>query len=492
MAPGKVRVRFAPSPTGYLHVGGARTALFNWLFARRHGGAFILRFEDTDVERSREELVAPMLETLRWLGLEWDEGPEVGGPVGPYFQSQRLDLYREAAARLEEAGRAYRCYCTPEELAAKREEAQRQGRSFRYPGTCRNLTPEERTAKEGEGLPYALRLVTPDSGEVVVKDLIHGDVTFPQDSFDDFIIMRRDGIPTYNFAVVVDDHLMGITHVIRADEHLSNTPRQILAYEALGHEPPAFAHVPMVLAPDRSKLSKRHGAVAVEEFRQAGYRPEAIINYLALLGWSPGDDREIMPVDEMVSLFSLERVSRTAAVYDVAKLAWMNGQYLRLLPLEEIVAAALPWFKEKGLDVEEDPRLPRIVDAVRQRVRTLAELADNSVYFFRDVEEYDPEGVRKRFDPPGTDELLLLAAEKLRDLTPFNEETIEKVYRDLCQEQGIGTGRLFHPTRLALTGRTVGPSLFEIMALLGREACVDRLERAAAFIKERAGGPGAS
>lgn len=504
-----VRVRFAPSPTGYLHVGGVRTALFNLLFARSKGGAFILRFEDTDLDRSREELVRPMIDTFKWLGFEWDEGPDVGGPHGPYFQSQRLDFYREQAEKLLQEDKAYRCYCTVEELAEMRAEAQSRGGSFRYPGRCRNLTPADREKLEAEGRAPVIRLKTPDTGEVVVKDAIHGEVVFPTDAFDDFIIIRSDGIPTYNFAVVLDDNAMGITHILRADEHLSNTPRQILVYEAFGYDMPVFGHVPIVLAPDRAKLSKRHDGVAVDEFREKGFMPEAILNYLVLLGWSPGDGREILSMDEMIESFSLQRVSRTAAVYDVDKMTWMNGQYLRSLPLERIVAEVSPRLIEAGYigngpGSDDRPAalheksgdsewVARVIDAVRQRVRTLDELVKGSSYFFlQDLDGYDEAGVKRRFMRDGVAELLAEAAERLAVLDSFTEETIEQAYRDLCSEKGIGTGMLFHGTRLAISGITVGPGLFEIMELLGRETCVRRLNDAVEFIAAKHAEAGAT
>ncbi|MEX2356516.1 MAG: glutamate--tRNA ligase [Thermaerobacterales bacterium] len=484
----KVRVRFAPSPTGFLHVGGVRTALFNWLFARKNDGVFILRFEDTDLDRSKEELVQPMLDSIRWLGLDWQEGPEVGGDYGPYFQGLRIDSHREAADRLIAENKAYRCYCTVEELKVMRAEAQSVGRSFRYPGRCRELNEQQRAEREAKGMPSVIRLKTPAAGQVVVADIIHGDIAFPSDSFDDFIIIRSDGIPTYNFAVVVDDHHMRISHVIRAEEHLSNTPRQMLVYEALDYPLPQFAHVPMVLAPNRAKLSKRHGGVAVEEFREGGYLPEAILNYLALLGWSPGDGREIISIEEMVEAFSLERVSHTPAVYDVEKLTWMNGQYLRSTSLERVLEAAFPRLRAAGYVDFDDPTaagtyLREAIDLVRQRVRTLHELIGGISYFFDEIDSYDRADVKKRFAKEGVEELLVEAVSRLEDLDTFNADELEQTYRTICEEQGTGTGKLFHATRLAISGRTVGPGLFDIMILLGRERCIKRLKAAVHYIR---------
>ena len=486
----RVRVRYAPSPTGYLHIGGVRTILFNWLFARKHAGRFVLRFEDTDPERSRDELIQPMLESIRWLGLDWDEGPDVGGPYGPYRQSQRLDLYREALDRLLAEGKAYHCYCTPEELAAEREAARAAGRPAVYSGRCRSLTAAERARLEAEGRRPAIRLRVPDQGEVVVDDLVKGRVSFDVSQFGDFIIARADGMPVYNFAVVVDDHHMEMTHVIRGDEHLSNTPKQLLVYRALGWEPPRFAHVPMILAPDRTKLSKRHGAVAVDEYRRQGFLPEAILNYVALLGWSPGDDREILSLDEMIELFDLGRVSHTAAIYDVEKMAWMNGHYLRAADLDRIVALVIPRLRAAGL-LDEEPqgeerrRVRAIIDAVRQRVRTLDEIVEASRYFFHDFDSYDEAGVRKHFDRDDAIPILEAVAEALARVEPWTQAAIEQALRQLAERLGVGTGRVFHPTRLAVSGRTVGPGVFDVICWVGRQRCLERIARAIEWIRAR-------
>lgn len=483
----KVRVRFAPSPTGKLHIGGARTALFNWLLARHTGGTFVLRIEDTDLERSTQASVEQIIASLKWLGLNWDEGPEIGGEYGPYYQSQRLHLYEDKAQELIEKGLAYLCYCTPEELEVKREEARRLGRPPRYDGRCRNLSEEECARLAAEGRQPVIRLKVPETGGTVVDDIIRGRVVFQNSILDDFVLIKSNGMPTYNFACVVDDHAMGLTHVIRAEEHLSNTPRQVLLYQALGWEPPKFAHVPMILAPDRSKLSKRHGATSVEEFREQGYLKEAIINYLALLGWSPEGNDEIMPLERIIQEFSLERISKNAAIYDVKKLTWMNGHYLRELPGDYIVSEALPFLKRQGL-IGEDPtqaELELAKEAIlltRDRAKTLEELADGVSYFFTDRFEYDEKGVRKHFTPEGTAEHLSRARERLAQVEPFTAEAIETAYREMADVLGIKAAQLIHPTRLAVSGRTIGPGLFELMALLGREKCLERLDRAIVFI----------
>jgi nondiscriminating glutamyl-tRNA synthetase len=477
---GTVRVRFAPSPTGSLHIGGARTALFNWLLARKRRGRFILRFEDTDRSRSTEEAARSLAETLRWLGLDWDEGPGVGGAYGPYRQTERAPLYRAAADRLLAEGKAYPCYCTPDELAARREAARREGRAPRYDGRCRHLTAAERAALEARGRVAAVRLRVPEQGRTVFRDLIYGELSFDNAELDDFVIMKSDGLPTYNFAVVVDDAHMRVTHVIRGEEHLSNTPKQLHVYAALGETPPAFAHVPMILAPDRSKLSKRHGAVAVEEFRAAGFLPEAVLNYCALLGWSPGEDREILSRDELVERFDLSRVSRSAAIYDVRKMRWVNGEHLRRASPETLVEWCLPWLDGAGLPAREADRswLARVLAAVQERVETLGEVPAAVEYFFRPPAGYDEAGVRKHFGP-GTADRLRLCAARLAALEDWSAGSAEAAYRALADEMGVKAAALIHPTRLALTGRTVGPSLFLIVELLGREETCRRLRQAA-------------
>ncbi|MCL6451161.1 MAG: glutamate--tRNA ligase [Acetobacteraceae bacterium] len=493
-----VRVRFAPSPTGSLHVGGARTALFNWLFARRHGGAFVLRIEDTDVERSREEASGWITAALSWLGLDWDEGPGRAGPYGPYFQSQRIELYRRAAQDLLERGLAYPCFCTPEELAERRDEARRMGLALRYDGRCRGLGPGERRRLEAEGRPHAVRLRVPQTGSTVVDDLIRGRVGFDHSTLDDFVLLKSDGMPTYNFACVVDDLAMRISHVIRAEEHLSNTPKQLLLYEALGQSPPLFAHVPMILAPDRSKLSKRHGATSVEEFREQGFLPQALVNYLALLGWSPPEaeeGRELFTLAELAERFSLDRVVRTAAVYDVGKLTWFNSHYLRQLDPARALELALPFFVREGLVPPDPPpevrqRVAQAVELLRPRVRTLAEMARAGAFFFRPVTEYDREGWEKWLERPGAVELLEKARERVRSLEVFDPPAIEAAYRRLAADLGIPTPPLFHATRVAVTGSTVGPGLFDTMSLLGQRAVEERLAKAVQRLKEASGGGG--
>ncbi len=471
-----VRVRFAPSPTGELHVGGARTALFNWLFARKHQGVFILRFEDTDIERNRPELIEPILESLRWLGLLWDEGP--------YFQSQRLNLYREWAERLLSEGKAYRCYCTPEELEAKRKAALAAKQKPKYDGRCRALTAQEEQKFLSEGRRPALRLKIPQAGTITVEDAIRGKVEFDFSELDDFIILRSDGRPTYNFAVVVDDVTMGITHVIRADEHLNNTPKQILLYQAFGVPIPVFAHVPMVLAKDRSKLSKRHGATAVFEFRDRGVLPEALVNYLARLGWSHGD-QEIFTTEELIENFSLEAVHPSAAIFDEEKLFWVNQHYIKTGDPKRLGELLRPFLVKLNIMSEAEAQavptdvLARLVVLFRERAKTLSELAEPARYMLTDNFPYDSEAVQKFLTP---EKIVLLhgLAEALAPIESFTVTELERVTRAYLESQGKALKDIAQACRVALTGRTAGAGLFETMELIGRERVLARLRRAGA------------
>ena len=483
----EVRVRFAPSPTGYLHIGGARTALFNWLFARKNGGKLILRIEDTDIDRLKKDSVSQILTSLKWLGIDWDEGPEVGGPCGPYAQTERLDIYRKYAEQLLKEGKAYRCFCTSEQLEAEREKQKAAKQPFRYARTCRELTVEECQKRIAAGEKYSLRIKIPQDGNVVVHDIIHGDVNFDLTQYDDFVIMKSNGMPTYNFAVCVDDHLMGMTHVLRAEEHLSNTPKQLLVYQAFGWQAPQFGHMPMILAPDRSKLSKRHGATSVEEFRDKGYLPQAIVNYLSLLGWSAGDEREKLTVQETLEAFRMEDMSKKAAIYDTVKLTWMNGQYLSELPLETLWPDARAFIVKSGLVDEafmagHEDYMKHLVDVVRVRVKTLQEVVDASIYFFRDFECYDEKGVAKQFKKENA-ALLKDCLQALKADSEFSLASTEAVYNKLAADHGLGLGKIIQPTRLALTGRTVSPGMFDVMVLLGKEKTLERLEKAIAYIE---------
>jgi glutamyl-tRNA synthetase len=482
------RLRFAPSPTGYLHVGGARTALFNWLYVRRHSGVFILRIEDTDVERSSTDMVTGILESLRWLGLDWDEGPEIGGPHAPYFQSARLDRYRAAAYALVESGHAYYCYCKPEELRAKREAAEAAGQSGMYDRTCRRLSREEIARREASGDPRAIRFKVPDDGATTFVDLVHGPITIDHDHIEDFVVLRSDSHPTYHLSVVVDDVEMQVTHVVRGDDHISNTPKQVLLYEAMRAPVPAFAHVPLILGPDKKRLSKRHGATSVGEYEKQGYLPEAMVNFLALLGWSPGGDREVFTRDELVSLFTLEGISGGNAVFGPDKLDWFNQQHLMRLSNDEILRRLQPALVEAGLwrdsfgDRDRD-WVSRVIDLLKPRARKLNDLVDALRPFIVDRVERDPAAVSKYLSAPDLAPHLEAWREKLRDVAPFDPPTLESALRSLAEARGIKAGALIHATRVAVVGQAVSPGLFDVLALVGRDRVLARLEDAARVLQ---------
>jgi len=478
-----VRVRYAPSPTGYPHVGNIRTALFDWLFARHYGGSFIVRIEDTDVTRKVEGALEAILDGLRWLELDWDEGPEVGGNYAPYFQSQRLELYREAAERLISQGDAYYCYCSPERLEEMRAEQVRRKQPPGYDRTCRDLSEEERAQKEAEDITPVVRFKTPLSGQTKFNDLIWGEVVFENSTLDDFVLLKSDGYPTYHLANVVDDHLMEISHVIRAEEWLSSTPRHILLYQALGLEPPQFVHHPMILGPDRSKLSKRHGAVSIIEYREQGYLPETMVNFLALLGWSLDDKTELLSRQELIDNFSLERIGRTAAIFNRDKLNWMNGVYIRTLTLEDFTQRALP-FLDSGLPPQVKRPLSveyirQIMPLIQERAKTLAEVADLAQFFFVDELDYAPSLlIGKNMSRESTTRALEVSQQRLTQLEPFDAESLEAMLRPLAVELGLKTGQLFGTLRVAVTGWTAAPPLFQTMAVLGEERCLSRIEAA--------------
>lgn len=484
------RLRFAPSPTGYLHVGGARTALFNWLFARRHGGVFVLRIEDTDVERSSWDMVAGILDAMRWLGLDWDEGPDVGGPHAPYFQSRRLDRYRAMAARLVADGHAYYCYCSPESLARKREEAQARGVAWKYDRTCCQLAPEAVARLEAAATPRAVRFKVPE-GETRFDDLVHGPITFDHANIEDFVVLRSDQHPTYHLSVVADDIDMAITHVVRGDDHVSNTPKQVLLYGACGSALPRFAHVPLILGPDRKRLSKRHGATSVMEYARAGYLPEAMVNFLALLGWSPGTDEEIFTAAELVERFSLEGISGGNAVFNPEKLDWVNAQHVARLSAGEIAARIEPALREAGLwrDEYQGGRREwflRVIDLLKPRSRKLGDFIEDGRAFFADLVDYDPVAVRKNLSVPDLGPHIAALRTALAAIQPFDEVTLEEALRDVAEARGIKAAMLIHATRVAATGKAVSPGLFDVLGLLGRERTLARLERLEEFLATRA------
>lgn len=482
-----VRVRFAPSPTGYLHVGGARTALFNWLFARHHGGVFVLRIEDTDQARYQADALEEIFTSLTWLNLDWDEGPDKGGNYGPYTQSQRLKLYLDHAQDLLDRGLAYRCFCTPERLANLREQQQKakmqQGSG--YDRHCRNLSQEEVEAAIREGKPAVVRLKIPDNRHIVFKDLIRGDIEYDSNLLDDIVLLKSDGFPTYHLANVIDDHHMGITHILRGDEWIASTPRHVLLYEAFGWQPPQFAHMPVILSPGGGKLSKRKGAASVMDYQNGGFLPEALFNFLALLGWAPGDDREIMAREEMVAAFSLAKVSAKASVFDEQKLEWMNGQYIRQKSSEALLPEVEEEWRRLGYltgssPVEESFKL-RVVDLLKERSKRIKDLAESARYFFQDPQEYEEKAARKQFKPETATRMKALI-EGLGRLDPFTRETLEDLYRTMAEDMEISAGKLIHPTRLAVSGVSFGPGLFELLETLGKEKVLRRMKRAVAWI----------
>ena len=457
-----IRTRFAPSPTGYLHIGGARTALFNFLYARHHGGTFVLRVEDTDRERSTDAATAAILDSLRWLGLGWDEGP--------FFQSERTALYLEHAERLLAAGHAYRCWCTAEALEQQRQAAQAEGRRAMYDRRCR----ERRDQPEG---PFTIRFKTPLVGETLVHDALRGVVTFQNAEIDDLIIVRSDGSPTYNFCVVVDDATMGITDNIRGDDHLANTPKQVLMYQALGFAPPRFAHVPLILGLDRARLSKRHGATSVLAYRDEGYLPAALNNYLARLGWSAGD-QEIFTAEELIAKFSLDHVGASAGVFNPEKLDWVNAQHLKAMAPEEIATLLEPFIAARGWQVPAgDGWLARLAAALRERASTLVDLLDQGAYFFTDAVTIDPAAAAKHLTKANRPALDALR-DALASLEPWSVPAIESAVQTVLASHGLALGKLAQPLRVALTGGSVSPGIYEVIELVGRTRCLARLDAA--------------
>jgi glutamyl-tRNA synthetase len=480
--PNLIRVRYAPSPTGFPHVGNIRTALFNWLFARRNGGSFIVRIEDTDVARRVGGAVEAILDSLRWLGLDWDEGPEVGGKYGPYFQSQRLDRYKTVAEQLVARGNAYYCYCSSERLDRMRQEQQRRKQPPGYDRLCRNLSPEERAKKQAEGITPVVRFKTPLDGQTKFNDIIWGDVVFENSTLDDFVLLKSDGYPTYHLANIIDDHLMEISHVLRAEEWLSSTPRHCLLYDALGYEKPIFAHLPMILGSDRSKLSKRHGAVSITEYREQGFLPETMVNFLALLGWSLDDKTEILTREQLVQSFSLDRISKTAAIFNIEKLNWMNGVYIRALTPGDLTCRAVP-FLEKGLPPQvkrplDSDYVRKIMPLIQERAKTLAEVPLLTDFFFVDV-EYDCNLlISKGVTRESALQAIEVAQQRLSHLASFDEQSLENLLRPLAEELGLKTGQLFSTLRTAVTGKIATPPLFQTMAVLGGERCLSRIKTA--------------
>ncbi len=466
----KVVVRFAPSPTGFLHIGGARTALFNYLFAKHHGGKFRLRIEDTDKNRSKQEFTDQILSSMAWLGLEPD------GQI--IFQSKRTGKYRDAVEKLLKSGKAYRCFCTRDEIKTRRGNDP----GWKYDRKCAALSQNEINEKMNEGKPFVIRLKIPQ-GIVRFKDLVRGEMKFHPKEFEDFIIVRSDGSPVYQLTVVVDDHDMGITHVIRGDDHLSNTPKQIFLYQALEAPVPEFGHIPLILGPDKKRLSKRHGATSVEEYRRMGFLPEALANFIALLGWNPGDDREIIGIKELIREFSIKRISGNAAVFDYNKALWLNSRYISAMPDEKLTNIFVHLYKQKGIKLEISERVTRIVNLLRPRVKTTVELWDAGLFFFKQPQNYDEKGVRKHFSAEDTVKILKSDADLIQQCKPFTETELENRLRALAEREGEKAARYIHPLRLALTGSTASPGIFETILLIGRDECVLRIKKAIRFIE---------
>jgi len=476
-----VRVRIAPSPSGFLHVGTARTAVYNFLFARHQGGKFILRIEDTDTARSSEEMVEVILDGLKWLGTDWDEGP--------IFQSRRFDLYREWGKKLAESGHSYWCFCTPEELEERRLAAISQKIAWKYDRKCLKLPPEEVESRKKAGQPAALRLKVP-KGKTSFKDLVGGELERENADIEDMVSLRSDGRPTYNFAAVVDDYDMKISHVIRGNDHISNTFKQILLYRALGLPTPQFAHLPLILGADKKKVSKRQGAVAVTDYRDTGFLPETMLNFLALLGWSPGDGREIMSREELIRAFSLERVGAANPVFDLQKLEWMNGEYIRRLPDEELLARAFPFLEKASLAKPEEKTSKRdyflrVLPLLKERCRLLSDFAEMGNYFFKEEFDYDPKGAEKQFADHQTALRLEKVAAAWKAVEPFSKALTEEALRLLAEKEGEKAAAFIHPIRLAITGKTMGPALFDLVEVLGRKRVLARLSRAVEYLKSR-------
>lgn len=475
------KVRFAPSPTGYLHIGGARTALFNYLEAKKKGGTFLLRIEDTDLARSTKESEDVIVNDLRWLGINWDEGIEVGGEYGPYRCMERTDIYIKYTKELLDKGMAYECYCTVEEIEAEREAQRARGEMPRYGGKCRNLTKEQINAYKEEGRIPTIRFRVPEDKDIIVDDQVRGEVHFESKGIGDFIIVKADGAPVYNFAVTVDDHLMEITTVIRGEEHLSNTPRQVLIYQAFGWETPKFAHVSLILGEDRSKMSKRHGSTHVDQYRNKGYLPEAIVNFLALLGWSPEGEEEIFTLKELEQIFTLDRVSKNPAVFDIKKLNWINGQYIRATDIDRITELCIPYLVEAGYITNEKAKerydwIKKIILTTRNNLEYLAQITDHAKIFFTEKIELENEEAAQMLALEHVPEMLRVFKQKTIEADRIDEEFAKSVFKMVQKETGIKGKNLFMPTRVALTGQCHGPEMPDIIQILGKEGIVSRID----------------
>lgn len=482
----KLKVRFAPSPTGPFHIGGARSALFNWLVARHADGTFLVRIEDTDLKRSTKESEENIKDSLKWLGMNWDEGIDVGGPHGPYRQTERLDLYKKEVQRLLDEGKAYYCYCSAEELEKSRKAQLDAGKTPIYDEHCRHLTEEEKARYEAEGRKPVVRLKVRKDGVFAFDDMVRGHVEFQAVGVGDFIIMKSDGIPVYNFAVVIDDAFMEVTHVIRAEEHLSNTPRQLAIYEALGYKPPKFGHISLILGEDHKKMSKRHGATSVTEYRNMGYLPEAVVNYLALLGWTPKGEQEIFTEEELIKQFSMKRVSSNDAVFDINKLNWINFQYMKKLDADQLYDLIVPFLVKAGyvdaaVSEEKKDWLKKVIWFMKDHIYFAGQAAEELKFFFEDMPALTDEDVLAIMKAETSGKLLKAFIEDLKALETFDQAEIKKCFNACMKAQGIKGKAAYEPTRIALTGVTQGPGMFEMMELFGREKTMDRLEAALAY-----------
>lgn len=482
----KLKVRFAPSPTGPFHIGGARSALFNWLVARHADGTFLVRIEDTDLKRSTKESEENIKDSLKWLGMNWDEGIDVGGPHGPYRQTERLDLYKKEVQRLLDEGKAYYCYCSAEELEKSRKAQLDAGKTPIYDEHCRHLTEEEKAKYEAEGRKPVVRLKVRKDGVFAFDDMVRGHVEFQAAGVGDFIIMKSDGIPVYNFAVVIDDAFMEVTHVIRAEEHLSNTPRQLAIYEALGYKPPKFGHISLILGEDHKKMSKRHGATSVTEYRNMGYLPEAVVNYLALLGWTPKGEQEIFTEEELIKQFSMKRVSSNDAVFDINKLNWINFQYMKKLDADQLYDLIVPFlvkagYVEESVTEEKKDWLKKVIWFMKDHIYFAGQAAEELKFFFEDMPALTDEAILSIMKAETSGKLLKAFIEDLKALETFDQAEIKKCFNACMKAQGIKGKAAYEPTRIALTGATQGPGMFEMMELFGREKTMDRLEAALAY-----------
>jgi len=473
----ETRVRFAPSPTGHLHIGNVRTAILNWLFAKNTNGKFILRIEDTDIERSADEYTKQICEDLRWLGLIWDEGPDVGGPHKYYRQSERLDIYKQYAQKLIKEGKVYYCFCTPEELEEMRKESLSKGETIKYNQKCLHLTEEQKNEYLAQGRKPAIRFKVP-SQEIMYDDLVKGELLFDSENIGDFVIMRGEGIPTYNFAAAVDDGLMGITHVIRGDDHVSNTPKQLLIYYAFGFDLPKFAHIPMILGPDRTRLSKRHGATSLDYYRYRGYLPEVIINFLSLLSWSSISGEEILSIQQLIDEFDFRRISKAAAVFDIEKLNWMNGYYIRQVDLDRLTHLAIPYLKQANYPVENFESTKKIISLLQNYLDYMDQVIEQAAIFYQDNVLINDPQARMIVRKDGSRRIFWSFLRELNTIEELDANIFRKIMKTVQKETGVMGRDLWIPIRVALTGKLHGPELPHIVEVLGKEKCEKFIESA--------------